>query len=149
MKFHRPPWPGLLAAALILIADQVSKLLVVHYRARLPWFLFGKVRIEYTQNTGMSFSLLRGQGAVLLVAVALITIAVAIGLATTPRRYALALGFILGGSLGNLVDRIRLGHVVDFFGVYSWPTFNVSDAALVIGICFLVLAVLWPQNKQE
>jgi signal peptidase II len=149
MKLHRPPWPGLLAAALILVADQVTKLLVVHYRARLPWFFFGNVRIEYTQNTGMSFSLLRGQGAVLLVVVALITAGVAVGLAATPRRYAVALGLILGGSLGNLVDRIRLGHVVDFVGFYSWPTFNVADAALVAGIAVLVLAVLWPQKKRE
>ena len=149
MKLHRPPWPGLLAAAVILAADQITKLLIMHFRDRLPYFLVGDIRIEYTQNTGASFSVFRGHGSVLMVVVSVIAVAVAVGLLSTPRKYAVALGLIFGGSLGNLIDRIRLGYVVDFFGVYSWPTFNVSDAALVAGIALLVLVMFWPQQKRE
>jgi signal peptidase II len=146
MKLRLPAWPALVAAALVLAIDQASKLIIVHLRDRLPYFLFGDVRLEYVQNTGASFSLFRGHSSPLIGVVGVITAAVVIGLFTAPRRYGVPLGLILGGSLGNLIDRIRLGYAVDFIGVYSWPTFNVSDIALVAGIGVLALVILWPRR---
>ena len=149
MKLHPPAWPAMLAAALVLAADQATKLIVTHYRYRLPYRVVGGLRIEYPQNTGVSFSLFPGQTTVLIVIVGLVTAAVLVGLLLTPRRYALPLGLVLGGSLGNWVDRVRLGYVVDFVTAPHWPTFNVADAALVAGMAVLALVVFWPQRHRE
>ena len=66
-----------------------------------------------------------------------------VALFLAPPRYRPALGVILGGALGNLVDRFRFGGaVVDFIGVYRWPSFNLADAAIVAGTILLVLQVL-------
>jgi signal peptidase II len=149
MKFHPPAWPAVLAAALVLAADQTTKLLVTHVRDHLPYKILGGLQLEYTQNTGVSFSLFPGQTAVLIVVVGLVTAAVIVGLLLTPRHYALPLGLVLGGSLGNWVDRVRLGYVVDFVTAPHWPTFNVADVALVGGMAVLVLVVFWPQRHPE
>jgi signal peptidase II len=149
VKFHPPAWLALLAAALVLAADQATKLVVTHYRYRLPYKVVGGLRIEYTQNTGVSFSLFPGQTTVLIIVVGLVTAAVLVGLLFTPRKYAVPLGLILGGSLGNWVDRVRLGYVVDFVTAPHWPTFNVADAALVGGMALLALVVFWPQRHRQ
>jgi signal peptidase II len=149
VKLHAPAWPALVAAALVLAADQATKVIVTHYRHRLPYKIVGGLRIEYTQNTGVSFNLFPGQTTVLIVIVGLVTAAVLVGLLITPRQYALPLGLVLGGSLGNWVDRVRLGYVVDFVTAPHWPTFNVADAALVGGMAVLVLVVFWPARHRE
>jgi signal peptidase II len=115
----------------------------------LPYKVVGGLRIEYTQNTGVSFSLFPGQTTVLIIVVGLVTAAVLVGLLFTPRKYAVPLGLILGGSLGNWVDRVRLGYVVDFVTAPHWPTFNVADAALVGGMALLALVVFWPQRHRQ
>ena len=69
MRLHAPAWPALLAAGIVLAADQATKLVVTHYRYRLPYKVVGGLRIEYTQNTGVSFSLFPGQTTVLIVVV--------------------------------------------------------------------------------
>ena len=149
MRLHAPAWPALLAAGIVLGADQATKLVVTHYRYRLPYKIVGGLRIEYTQNTGVSFSLFPGQTTVLIIVVGLVTAAVLVGLLVTPRQYALPLGLVFGGSLGNWVDRVRLGHVVDFVTAPHWPTFNVADVALVGGMAVLALVVFWPQRHRE
>jgi signal peptidase II len=149
MKFRPPAWPALLGAAVVLATDQATKLIVTHCRDRLPYRIVGGLRIEYTQNTGVSFSLFPGQTTVLIIIVGLVTAAVIVGLLLTPRQYALPLGLVLGGSLGNWVDRVRLGYVVDFVTAPHWPTFNVADVGLVGGMAVLVLVVFWPQRYRE
>ena len=79
-------------------------------------------------------ALILGLPFVLIIVVGLVTAAGLVGLLFTPRKYAVPLGLILGGSLGNWVDRVRLGYVVDFVTAPHWPTFNVADAALVGGM---------------
>ena len=78
--------------------------------------------------------------------VAAVAAGVAVALVFSPPRYRPALGVILGGAVGNLIDRLRFdGAVVDFIGFYGWPSFNVADAAIVVGTIFLVAAGgLWP-----
>jgi signal peptidase II len=149
VRFHLPAWPGLLASGAVLTADQVTKLAISHYRDHLPYKIIGGLRIEYTQNTGVSFSLFSGQAGLLIVIVGIVTVAVLVGLLATPRRYAVPLGLILGGSLGNWVDRVRLGYVVDFVTAPHWPTFNVADVGLVAGMALLAVMVLWPQRRTE
>ena len=149
---------GVLAALLVLLADQGSKWWVLHV-LNLP--VRGQVRVlpvlslTMVWNQGVTFGLFHQSGAWgpwLLAAIALAVVGV---LAVWLRRaeslpVALSLGAIAGGAVGNVVDRVRFGAVVDFlhahaFG-HSWYVFNVADAAIVCGVGVLVLDGLWPKR---
>jgi signal peptidase II len=149
VNLHRPPVAALVAAGAVLVVDQASKAVIWSQRGSLPLHLFGDVRLEETHNTGMSFSLLRGNPELLTVLVAVISAVVLILLFVVPRRYGLPLGLVLGGSLGNLVDRIRWGWVLDFFGVYWWPTLNIADLAIVAGAILLGWRILFQPPARD
>jgi signal peptidase II len=98
--------------------------------------------LEYVQNQGVAFGVLTGLGPVLpLVALAIVAgLLVYYSRETQPAAWrAVAVGAIAGGALGNLIDRLRLGYVVDFIAVGPWPNFNVADSAVTLG----VLALVW------
>ena len=153
----RTRW-GLLAALLVLLADQASKwwvldVLNLPVRGQVP--VLPVLSLTMVWNQGVTFGLFHQSGAWgpwLLAAVALAVVAV---LAVWLRRaeslpVALSLGAIAGGAVGNVVDRVRFGAVVDFlhahaFG-YSWYVFNVADAAIVCGVGVLVLDGLRPKR---
>ena len=139
---------------LVIILDQISKQVVsdlMHLYESvtvLPFF-----NITLLHNTGAAFSFLAGAGGwqrwlftviALVVSVALIVWIKR--LPTTEKWQAAALSLILGGALGNVVDRLRFGYVVDFLDVYyqqwHWPTFNVADSAITVGVVILLLATL-------
>lgn len=139
-------WPFMGAAA-IALADQGIKLAVLSARPQLT-VIPGFFAISFATNTGAAFSLFRQLPGVLTVLGAVILAGLAVyvvrsGPTTTPlARIALAL--LIGGAAGNLIDRVRLGYVVDyldvFVGRYHWPTFNLADSAVTIGAGLLVLA---------
>jgi signal peptidase II len=130
-------------AAGVFAADQVSKALVRGAATRLPWRLAGGRRIELNYNSGISFSRFAGAGVVVAVLVGAVAAGVTVALFLAPPRYRAALGIILGGAAGNLVDRVRFGGtVVDFLGVFGWPTFNLADAFIVVGTVLLAIQVL-------
>ncbi len=134
---------ALALAAGVLIADQVSKWLVRAAADDLPIDVAGGLRVVLTYNSGISFSRLAGAGTVVVVLVAAVAAGVAVALALSPARYRIALGVILGGAVGNLIDRLRFdGAVVDFVAFYSWPAFNVADVAIVVGTILLGWQVL-------
>ena len=134
---------ALALAAGFLVADQATKALVRHEVAHLPFRVVGGLRFGLTYNSGISFSRFAGAGTVLVVLVAAVVAGVAAALFFAPPRYRPALGVVLGGAVGNLVDRLRFdGAVVDFIGVYSWPSFNLADAAIVVGTIIIILQVL-------
>lgn len=143
----RPPRRGqglgvaAIAALLVVLLDQVTKWIVMQSWAGLP--RGGRyLRLELLYNSGVSFSFLRGNTTVILVLVVAIVVVLVIALALASPPTRLALGVILGGALGNLVDRVfRDGAVVDFIGVWRWPTFNVADIAIVVGALLLVLVI--------
>lgn len=93
-------------------------------------------------NTGVSFGRVTGNGDAVLIAVVVLVAVLAVGLAVAPPRYRLALGILLGGAAGNLIDRVRHGAVLDFVDVPWWPTFNVADVAIVVGVALVVWGVL-------
>jgi signal peptidase II len=127
----------------VLVADQLTKWLVRAQADDLPLSLIAGLRIHLTYNSGISFSRFAGAGDVVIVLVAAVAAGVAAALVLSPPRYRPALGVILGGAVGNLIDRLRFdGAVVDFIGVYTWPSFNVADAAIVVGTVFLGLQVV-------
>lgn len=134
---------ALALAAGVFVADQASKGLVRHEAARLPLRVVGGLRIDLNYNSGISFSRFADAGVIVVVLVAAVVAGVTAALCLAPPRYRPALGVILGGAVGNLVDRLRFGGaVVDFIGLYGWPSFNLADAAIVAGTVVLVLQVL-------
>lgn len=151
MRFYLPYAAGVLLA----VADQLSKeyirrtLDVGDGFAVIPgWF-----NIVHVTNRGAVFGLLNNPGSSWQTWMFAAASALAVGLIiallrdkTQPATYRLALGMILGGAVGNLVDRLLLGHVTDFLDVYynsyHWPAFNVADAALVVGAALLAWSVL-------
>ncbi|MEB3172016.1 MAG: signal peptidase II [Synechococcaceae cyanobacterium] len=152
----RRPRPGLrpallswLLALLVVALDQGSKLLAV---SRLPagevqGFLPGLLQLRRVSNSGAAFSLFTGSTA----ALGLVSLAVSLGVALLLLRRpptlllpALALGFLLGGALGNGIDRWRLGAVIDFleFVPVSFPVFNIADVAINLAVlCFALDAL--------
>ncbi len=152
-------WLALGVAAAAIIADQLSKLWIIHglkleLGQSLPVTPF--FSLTGVLNPGVSFGMLRADslfGRVMLILFALVVIAVLAALArrTERRLTAVALGLVMGGAVGNnLIDRIRLGHVIDFLdfsGLHFPWVFNVADSAISVGVALLLLDTLRPQPK--
>ena len=135
----------------ILVLDQVTKALVsaalrLHEsRSIIPGFL----SLTLVHNTGAAFGILAGESSPLRTAFFLVVSVVAMGvvlwlllrLRPEQKVEAVALSLIFGGAVGNVIDRIRFGKVIDFIDVfyrsYHWPAFNVADAAISVGVFFL------------
>jgi len=137
---------ALAAATTVVVADQVTKSLAESRLEAGPVHVLGPLYFNLQYNTGSAFSLLTGW-APLLVVVALVLVGVLAVLAWRTRRpgVALALGLVLGGALGNLTDRLVRSHhgaVVDFIDFRFWPTFNLADASIVIGLVLLAIQLL-------
>jgi signal peptidase II len=125
------------------MVDQASKWLVRHEAGHLPYRVAGGLRVDLNYNRGISFSQLAQAGSVVTALVVAVAAGVAAALVLAAPRYRPALGLILGGAVSNLVDRARFGGaVVDFIGVYGWPSFNLADAAILAGTLVLVVQVL-------
>lgn len=134
-------------AILIYVADLVTKVLAVHYIDPAdPISIVGDtVTLTLVRNPGAAFSMATGMTWLLtLVAIGVVIGVVKIGRTLRSRWWALGLGLVLGGALGNLTDRLfrapgpLQGHVVDFVSVGWWPVFNVADSAIVCGAVLLV-----------
>lgn len=143
-------------AAVVFLADQLTKALVVANvgTGEQIELLGGFVQIWNVRNRGAAFSLFQGEIALFLV-VTVLALAMIVYFHRSLRDRSLwlqvLLGVILGGTLGNLVDRLRLGYVTDFVSVgigdLRWPTFNVADSSIVVGIGLLVLYLAWADRR--
>jgi len=128
--------------AAVLIVDQLTKQLV---RGSIALgesrHLLPGLTLVRAQNSGIAFSLFTGSEAGVIVVAVLVLAAVLTYFARhrEQRWMWLACGLIVGGALGNLIDRLRLGMVTDFIKLPDWPAFNVADASITIG----VLTLLW------
>lgn len=141
----------LFLAILVIVFDQISKYRVVQALGPLPhvrtiaiigdWF-----NLVYTHNTGVAFSLFNQMPQLLTVLGAGITIGVIYAYVThLPSHEPLVqvgTGLVVGGALGNLIDRIRLGYVIDFVQVGWWPIFNIADMAISCGAAVLMFGLL-------
>ena len=136
-----------LIAFLVVAADQLSKIWIrsnLLVGQSLPEA--GFFRLTHVQNTGAAFGLFYGQSLPLtivgLVGIVILLIYVFFLRQRFPpldnRLTNSALGLVLGGTIGNLIDRLRLGYITDFIDVGIWPAFNIADSAIVIGV-FIVL----------
>lgn len=140
----------LLTALLIVAADQFSKVWIRSYPEEQLISEAGFFRIIHTHNTGAAFGLFQGHSFALSI-VASVGIAVILLYALfIYRRFPilenrlgrLALGLILGGAVGNLIDRLNLGYVTDFIDIGVWPTFNIADSAVTVGVFILAYLLL-------
>lgn len=135
-------------SALVIFADQVTKQLVIKH---LAWFevqpLLPHLNLVHMRNTGAAFSMLSSlpPWVFALIGVA-VSSAIVIWLRRNPRGQSIlaaALALVLGGALGNVIDRVRLGYVTDFidfyWGTWHFAAFNVADAAISIGAGLLIL----------
>lgn len=110
------------------------------------------VAIEYAENRGAAFGVFSGLGPLLVLA-SIVILLVLLGQyrrAPHPRLWrSVALGAIAGGAVGNLLDRVRLGYVVDFIAVGSWPNFNIADSAITIGVGLMLLGTGFAPGSQR
>ncbi len=108
--------------------------------------------ITYVRNTGAAFGLLANQHLIIIIAI-LVAISAIIFYYTHPpfqtRWFSASLGLLLGGAIGNLIDRFRFGYVVDFLDIRVWPVFNVADSAITVGVSILVYLLLFKGIKRE
>jgi signal peptidase II len=150
---------GLVTALIVLVLDQILKLAVLDLldggaRAIVVTPFFNLVLVW---NRGVSFGMLQGLGAILPWALAAVALAVIVGLVvwlsrTGQRPVAFGLGLVIGGALGNVVDRARYGAVADFLDFhlagYHWPAFNLADAAICVGAVILIADGLLAPRRQ-
>lgn len=149
-------------AALVLGLDQASKYWIQStFRLYESHDLLPFLRLFYVHNTGAAFSFLSTAGGWqrwFFSAVAVLAVGLVFGwlrrLEAHQKRLALGLSLILGGAIGNLIDRLRFGYVVDFIDAYyqswHWPVFNVADSAITVGVVLVLLdALLSPDSKSK
>src|SRR3954466_8253459 len=145
---------GLLAAFAVLVLDQASKWWIlekIHLQEGVPMVVWPVLNLTMVWNRGVTFGLLNGFGAWSHLALAAVALVVVAALAAwlyraESRLVAVARGGIAGGAIGNVVDRLRFGAVVDFihahiitsWGDLSWYVFNIADAAIVCGVTALI-----------
>jgi len=150
-------------AALVVAVDQLTKLLIME-----NFFLYeqksvipGLFNLVYVTNTGAAFGFLAGDKnwmrLIFFIGVAitaLVIIAYTYGhLKGQGKIYVYSLGLIGGGAIGNLIDRLRFGSVVDFLdfylGSHHWPAFNAADSAITVGVCLFLLGTLMQYKREK
>ena len=144
---------AIILAGLIIVADQFTKWLIMTEIMSPPRVipLMPYLNLVMAWNTGVSFSMLRGTGPWLLSGLAiLVSIGLLIWLGRLSHRLpGYAVGLIIGGALGNVIDRLRFGAVFDFVDFYvgdwHWPAFNLADSAISIGVVLLLFDSLFHQ----
>lgn len=149
-------------AGLVIIIDQITKAVILNF---LPLYrsiavVPGFFSLTHIHNPGGAFGIMSNQSSRLLNIIFLFVVSLAICLIfyfykNTPKKHTLlATGFalILGGAIGNMIDRIRLGKVVDFLDFYignlHWPAFNVADSAISVGIVIFLFHLLFKKMPE-
>ena len=146
-----------LIALAVIALDQLTKTAVVQWIGPEEWphrrELAGRfVAFHYVENTGAAFGIFAGRVwllSALALAVASGFVAVYWNDLHSSWLLRLSLGMVLGGAIGNLLDRIRLGHVIDFLAVGTFPRFNIADSAITIGLILLFVAAMRDDTQSE
>jgi len=133
-----------LICALVIALDQLSKRLIILFieSGSIINIISSLLRFTHTTNTGAGFSLLTGMNLLLI----WLGIAIIGGLlyysTRAPEKCLLPIALIIGGAVGNLIDRIAYGNVIDFIDLGFWPVFNIADSSITIGSILLVLILI-------
>ncbi len=149
---------ALAAAAAVALVDQLSKWWIVERVMDPPRALevTGFFNLMLIYNRGVSFGLLDSEAALLPWVLSGLAVAIVIGLVVWLRHIegrwpGVAVGLIVGGAVGNVVDRLRLGAVIDFLDLhwagFHWPAFNLADSAITLGVVLLLVDGLFGRRK--
>jgi signal peptidase II len=144
-------------AAHVLLTDQISKALVLRYlNPNQSWNpipgLSNLFSITQVTNTGAAFGLFQDRGMVFVIIAIVVIIAIFAYYHYLPSDQVLvriSLGLLLGGALGNLLDRLHYGYVVDFLDFKFWPVFNIADSSIVVGVIILAIFLLREQENKH
>jgi signal peptidase II len=149
--FH---WLALVSVAFAaLIADQLTKQLVVRqldFGESID--VVGPLSIHHVRNSGIAFGLFSTWASAVTILTALAVMWMLGYFARSGARHPVlpvALGLLIGGSAGNLVDRLRLGHVTDFLDLSYWPAFNLADMFIVVGVAILLAALVAAERRPK
>ena len=145
-----------LVAGAIILLDQVSKYII---RANLAigeiyhpeLWITAFARIVHWQNTGAAFGMFQSLGTVFMILSMIVSAAIIYYFPQVPREdklIRLAMAMLLGGAVGNLIDRLNLGYVVDFVSIGEFPVFNVADASISLGVVVLFIG-MWMQEREK
>ena len=145
-------------ASVVVVLDQITKAFI---RQWLPlgdmWLPAGMeglmpyARIVHWYNTGVAFGMFQGRGWIFSLFGLLVIGAIVYYYPRVPREdwpLRAAMGLQMGGALGNMIDRVTIGHVTDFISVGTFPVFNVADSAITIGVGVLLIGI-WLQERRE
>lgn len=145
---------GFIFAALILIFDQISKLIIsqkLQLNESIP-VIKGVVYFTLAHNTGAAFSIFKNKVPFFIIAAIIAIILILIELLLSKQKhkflYRFSLFLILSGAIGNLIDRILFGYVIDFIDLRFWPVFNVADSAITIGAILLGWSICFLKSAQ-
>jgi len=147
-----PQWISLGAVALSAVAaDQLTKAIVT---SRLGLndevHVLGSFSIHHVTNSGIAFGLFSSATPVVILLTSFAVAWMLYFFARSGSRHPVlpvALGLVIGGSVSNLADRVRLGHVTDFLDLRWWPAFNLADTFIVVGVAALLLALVWSDRQ--
>lgn len=147
----------IITVALITLFDQLAKLAAINYLKPIgsAEIMPGMFYLTYAENTGAAFSILKNSQTLLIFVTGTIACILTYYLFKTYKSNNIlinyALSAIIGGALGNLIDRFRLGYVVDFFNfsLIKYPIFNTADVFIVVGAITLAYAVVFDNNSKD
>lgn len=137
----------IIAALITVVIDQLTKIAIMaNFKIYESRPILGQIAsLTYVTNKGGAFGLLSSYPTFFVVLAILLSLA---GIVFLPRIFKMrmlvqvALGLLLGGTLGNLIDRLRFGSVVDFLDFHFWPTFNVADIAICTGVGIIIIIII-------
>lgn len=137
---------SIIAAAIILV-DQITKIVILRLNPEWNFFI---TDIHLITNTGAGFGLFPGQTFILGIISLLVGAGIILYYHHVPKHYApqLLSAVLLGGVIGNLIDRFFRGYVIDFIDFRFWPAFNVADMAISLSIIGLII-LLWKEEKKK
>jgi len=145
-------WLGLAAVGLAAVAaDQLTKRIVTgQLGLGDSLHVVGPFSIRHVQNSGIAFGLFASATALVILLTAFAVAWMLVFFARSGARHPVlpvSLGLVIGGSLSNLLDRVRLGYVTDFLDLRYWPSFNLADSFIVIGVCVLLTALVAAERE--
>lgn len=150
---------GFLLGILIIVADQATKYLSFQYLMdKKPIVLIENLlELHFVKNYGAAFGILQNQRFFFIAITSIVLVGMSVYMIRNRNKLTqvanLAMGFLLGGALGNLIDRIRLGYVVDFIKVdlriYDFPVFNIADIFIVLGTGLLIYVILFDKYEKS
>lgn len=140
--------------AIVIAIDQTTKSLIRGWLAEGETWPAGAdlIRLTHVENEGAAFGILQGAGIFLVVTGIIAMFALIAFLFWTPRQgrlHVAALALVLGGAVGNFIDRVARGSVTDFINPTHYPSFNIADSAIVVGVCTLIFLSFFADEPED